>query len=113
MRTDCQEQAMLAATNIPEVPAVRGATVLAVFESAEHAERAIATLQRQRFGAAQLSVIGKDDVGHVVAIGPVSRVLAGDAAEKAGARSVVARMLRLAGLSAGEIRTYESAVRGG
>jgi hypothetical protein len=157
MRTTCQEKAMLAGTDRREAPAVRGAAVLAVFESAERAERAIVELQRSSYGASQLSVIGKEEltdasqlgfaaagsqlsfwgrrgalwrrlstapagaalawvpyIGHVVAIGPLACVLAGDRGDKGdGTHSVLTRMLRLAGLSVGEIRTYEAAVRGG
>ena len=149
---------MLAGAERLEAVAVRGAAVLAVFESTERAERAVAELQRSSFGASQLSVIGKEDltdasqlafaaagsqlsfcgrrsalwkrlssapsaaalawvlhIGHVVAIGPVAGVLAGDGWHRArGDRSsVLTTMLRLVGLSAGEIRTYEAAIRGG
>lgn len=53
--------------------------------------------------------------GHIVAVGPVASVLAGSSWE---ARvnphaSPLARMLTLAGLSVGETRTYEAAIRGG
>lgn len=149
---------MLAATNSLAVPAVRSAAVLAVFESAERAERAAVELQRSSFGASRLSAIGKEDftdasqlgfaaaggqlrfwgrrsrlwqrlcgsppaaalvwvpyVGNVVAVGPVAGALSGDAWQRArGDRSsVLTTLLRLAGLSAGEIRTYEAAIRGG
>ena len=149
---------MLACTNSLEAPAARGAAVLAVFESPEHAERAIADLGRSSFGASQFSVIGKEEftdasqlgfaaagtqlsfwgrrsalwkslrgapagavlawvpyIGHVMAVGPVACVLAGHRGDRTdGERaSVLTRMLRLAGVSAGEIRTYEAAVRGG
>lgn len=148
---------MFAAINSPVVPAVRSAAVVAVFESVERAERAIAELRRSSFGASQLSVIGKEEftdasqlafaaaggqlsfwgrrsalwvrlcnapsgaalawvpyIGHVVAVGPVAGALASDRADKAdGPPSALTRMLRFAGLSAGEIRTYEAAIRGG
>lgn len=149
---------MLAARSGFEASAARGATVLAVFESPERAERAIVELQRSSFGASQLSVIGKEEfgdtrqlgfaaagaqmsfwgrrsslwrrlrsaspgvaiawvpyIGHVIALGQVACVLAGERDDQAdGERaSVLTRMLRLAGLSPGEIRTYEAAVRGG
>lgn len=54
-------------------------------------------------------------IGHVVAVGPVACVLVGNQWEaQANPRtSVLARMLTLAGLSTGEVRTYEAAVRGG
>jgi hypothetical protein len=133
---------MLPVNKALEAPAVQGAAVLAIFESAERAERAAIGLQHAGFGAWQLSLIGKEEltdtsqlgfaaagaqlsfwgrrsslwrclcseplgiaiawvpyIGHVIAIGE--------------RRSALARMLRLVGLSVGEIRTYEAAVRGG
>ncbi|HYL88562.1 MAG TPA: hypothetical protein VEU32_07320 [Burkholderiales bacterium] len=54
-------------------------------------------------------------IGYVVAVGPAACVLAGSQwHEQAGAQgSPLVRMLRLAGMSPGELRTYEAAVRGG
>lgn len=54
-------------------------------------------------------------IGYVVAVGPAACVLAGSQWHaQAGAQgSPLVRMLRLAGMSPGELRTYEAAVRGG
>lgn len=50
-------------------------------------------------------------IGYVVAIGPVASVLVGGHARAHG--SALVRMLTLAGMSPGEVSTYEAAVRGG
>jgi hypothetical protein len=81
--------------------AMEGAGVLAVFESAERAEAAVGALRGAGFGAARLSVIGKD-----IALGPV-------AAQLDAGRSGLLAVLMRAGMSAGAAATYEAAVRGG
>jgi hypothetical protein len=71
----------------------------------------------RRFGSAPagIAIAWVPYIGHVIAIGPAAGVLARERGESAEVerRSALASMLRLVGLSAGEIRTYEAAVRGG
>jgi hypothetical protein len=54
-------------------------------------------------------------IGYVVAVGPAASVLAGGQwqAKAAPPASALARMLTLAGMSPGQVLTYEAAVRGG
>lgn len=54
-------------------------------------------------------------IGYIVAVGPVACVLVGShwAAKSEAAPSALARMLTMAGMSPGQVLTYEAAVRGG
>lgn len=55
-------------------------------------------------------------IGHVVAVGPAASVLVGAQWRGDGGssrNSALAKVLTLAGMSPGEVRTYEAAVRGG
>lgn len=64
---------------------------------------------------AAIALIWVPFIGHVVAVGPAARVLAGGHWQAQASRhsSALARMLTLAGMSPGEVQTYEAAVRGG
>ena len=52
-------------------------------------------------------------IGYVMAVGPAALVLIGARWQSAPQASPLARMLQFAGMSPGERRTYEAAVRGG
>lgn len=52
-------------------------------------------------------------VGYLVAVGPIACVLVGGDWKARAPASALERMLTLAGLSPGEVLTYEAAVRGG
>lgn len=148
---------MQAGKESPAAIAGRSAMV-AVFESTERAEEAIAQLERAGFDLSRLSLIGKEEpsaarplgmavagtfvrvwgahgrlwnrlaetpaamalawvpmVGHVIAVGPAAFVLVGGQgpAQARSQQSALARMLAVAGMSPGEVLTYEAAVRGG
>lgn len=135
-----------------------GAAMVAVFESAERAERALARLEQSGFDLTKLSLIGKEEpsvaqpigvaiagmhakvwgprgrlwntvaeapaamalawvpfIGYVVAVGPAVQALVSGPWQAKGAppASALARMLASAGMSPGQVLTYEAAVRGG
>ena len=64
---------------------------------------------------AALTFVWVPFIGYVVAVGPAAGVLIGThwGTEPGSRTSALARMLTLAGMSPGELRTYEAAVRGG
>lgn len=66
-------------------------------------------------GAPAMALAWVPFIGHVIAVGPAAAVIAGSSWETRteSRTSVLRRMLTLVGMSAGEVQTYEAAVRGG
>lgn len=112
---------------------MQAARVICVFASAERAQQALARLHDSGFDTAKLSIIARRRslwsrpehprarmalawvpfIGHIVAIGPAAAVLGRRPLHVPTGATALERMLTLCGMSPGEVRTYEAAVRGG
>lgn len=74
-----------------------------------------APLWRRLSDAAAMALVWVPFIGYIVAVGSLALVLIADEwrAQGGSPASALERMLTLAGMSPGEVRTYEAAVRGG